>query len=101
VTFSNNSTDTFDQVVLFYKRVGLPGVVFLEAPAFRPGTKIIFVLGICSQVESYAMGVYFFDAQGNLSEVARIPSQGNMTPALASQLNPTDTDLCADSWSIS
>lgn len=95
VFISNATTDTFDEIVIFYKRVGLPGVVYLTEPLVGPGQVRAFMLGAAENMESYVVG--FFLAGQN---VAQIPSQGNMTPALASQLKPSDTDLCLDSWEI-
>jgi hypothetical protein len=97
VTVTNSTPEFFDQVVIFYKRVGLNGVVFLQETGFVPGDIRIFRLGVCKDMESYALG--FFQGE---DMVARLPDEGsNMTAALASQINPTDTDPCADSWTIS
>ena len=61
-----------------------------------PGDIAEFLLGLCRDVESYVIGFFIGD-----DLVAQHPPSGNLTPQLASVLNPTDTDPCADSWSIS
>lgn len=95
VNVNNQTTDTFTEIVMFYKRVGLPGVVYLSEASVPPSRVSTFVCGLCKNLESYVVG--FFIGQ---DLVAQIPAQGNMTPALASQLNPTDVYPCADSWMI-
>jgi hypothetical protein len=96
VIVSNLSTDTFDQIVVFYKRVGLDGVVFLKEENVQPQQVRGFVLGPCLAMESYVVGFFIGD-----DRVAKLPDSGNMTPELASQLNPEDTWRCIDAWSIS
>ncbi len=95
VTVANRTTDTFDQIVVFYKRVNLEGVVFLQEVGVTPGQVVVFRLGACNRMENYVVGFFLGD-----DLVAKIPGSGNMTPQLASQLNPTDVEPCADSWSI-
>ncbi|WP_120575806.1 MULTISPECIES: hypothetical protein [unclassified Corallococcus] len=95
VTVRNlTSADWFD-IVVFYKRVGLSGVVYLEAFDVQPNAAPVFQMGVCSQMESYVVGFFIGD-----DLVAQIPSSGNMTPTLASIYNPSDIEPCADSWSI-
>lgn len=43
----------------------------------------------------YVVGFFIGDEM-----VATFPAEGNMTPELASQWNPSDTERCADSWRI-
>jgi hypothetical protein len=95
VDVNNQTTDTFSEIVVFYKRLGLPGVVYLSARDVGPGKVSSFVCGLCKDFESYVVGFFLGP---NL--VAQIPGAGNMTPALASQLNPTDVDPCIDAWMI-
>ncbi len=91
------SNTTFDEVDVFYKRVGLPGVVFLTEKQVAPGQARYFDLGACSEMESYVVGFFIGD-----DLVAQLPAEGdgNMTPARASQLKPADVDACADAWAI-
>lgn len=96
INVNNQSADTFTQIVVFYKRVGKAGVVFLKAEQVQPGQVVGFMCGLCTDLESYVVGFFIDDEL-----VAQLPATGNMTPALASQLNPTDTDPCIDSWAIS
>jgi hypothetical protein len=95
VNVNNQSSDTFTQIVVFYKRIGLSGVVFLKAENVQPGQVAGFVCGLSKNLESYVIGFFLGD-----DLVQQIPSTGDMTPALASILNPTDTDPCIDSWMI-
>jgi hypothetical protein len=96
VYVTNATAETFSEIVIFYKRRGLPGVVYLSERDVGPGRVIAFLLGDASSMESYVVG-FFLD--GDL--VQQIPTSGNMTPALASMLNPTDADPCLDAWLIS
>jgi NleD-like pathogen effector protein (putative zinc metallopeptidase) len=95
VNINNQSTSVFDQIVIFYNRVGQDGVVFLQEVNVQPGEVRGFVLGQCDQMESYVVGFFIGD-----NEVAKFPDSGNMTPALAQQLHPT-APWCVNSWSIS
>lgn len=96
VTIRNATTVRFDRVVLFYKRKNQPGVVFLQELDVAPGEARVFVLEIARLVESYVVGCFRDDQM-----VARLPGQGQeMTAALASTLNPTDTYPAADSWAV-
>jgi hypothetical protein len=96
INVNNQTSDTFTEIVVFYKRLLTPGVVFLKADQVQPGTLTGFMCGLCKEFESYVVG-FFIGSQ----LVAQIPATGNMTPALASSLNPTDVYPCIDSWSIS
>jgi hypothetical protein len=96
INVNNQTSDTFTEIVVFYKRINLSGVVFLKADQVQPGVVTGFMCGLCKEFESYVVGFFI----GN-QLVAQIPTTGNMTPALASQLNPTDIYPCIDSWLIS
>jgi hypothetical protein len=96
VNIRNLSTDTFDEIALFLKRRNQDGVVFFANRGVAPGATAQYLLGLCRDVESYVVGFFIDDVR-----VAKFPDMGNITPELASLLNPTDTDPCADSWSIS
>lgn len=95
VTVRNLTLADWFDIVIFYKRVGLSGVVYLEAFDVQPNAAPVFQMGLCSQMESYVVGFFIGD-----DLVAQIPSSGNMTPSLASIYNPSDIWPCADSWSI-
>jgi hypothetical protein len=95
VDILNTTTDTFDEIVVMMKRVNQTGIVFFVNEGVAPGDTAQYFLGLCRDVESYVVGFYI----GN-TEVAKFPAEGNLTPALASQLKPADTDPCADSWLI-
>lgn len=100
VTITNRTTDTFDEIALFYKRVNLPGVVYLGELNVGPSQTRIFNLGPCTQMESYAFGLRI----GN-DFVFQFPRDIlgpgiNMTPHLASVYSPSDVEPCADSWRI-
>lgn len=88
------ASTTFDEVDIFYKRVGQPGVVFLTTQ-LAPNEKYYFNLGPCNEMESYVVGFFVGETL-----VIKIPPEGNMTPELASQIKPSDTDSCADAWLI-
>jgi hypothetical protein len=69
-TDQTTSPATFAEVVLFYNRVNLPGVVFLVQEQVQPGQTIVFILGVCSQMQSYTWGFrYLADKDGVLQEV--------------------------------
>jgi|SwirhisoilCB1_FD_contig_21_8816734_length_536_multi_3_in_0_out_0_1 hypothetical protein len=97
VRFSNMTSTTFDEVVVFYKRKSLSGVVFLNKIGLIPGEVTEFNLGFCYLMESYVIGLFI-----NSELVAQLPAagDGNMTPERASQFDPSDIDPCVDSWSI-
>lgn len=69
VNIRNLTTDVFDQIVVFYKRVGKPGVVFLKEVNVKAGEFRGFVLGPCPEMESYVIGFF----QGD-NMVAQLPS---------------------------
>ena len=96
VSVTNRTVDTiFDRFVCFYNRLGKTGVVFLEQLIVIPGETRVFNLGPCEEMQSYVTGFFVDDEL-----VAKIPQSGNMTPALASMLNPSDVSRCEDSWGI-
>jgi hypothetical protein len=97
VRFTNHTSVTFDEVIIFYKRLNLPGVVFLQEIGLVPGEVRDFNLGLCIMMESYVIGIFIGeDLVGQLPG----PGQGNMTPARASEFDPSDVDPCADSWGV-
>lgn len=96
INIANQTTDTFTRIELFYKRVGLPGLVYLTEENFIPGQTVTFVCGLCKNMESYAIAFLIGE-----DLVAKIPEQGSMTPARASVMKPSDKDPCSDSWIIS
>ena len=51
---------TFEEVTFFYKRVGLPGVVFLTQGPVVPTQLVIFDLGPCAAMESYSWGAWAY-----------------------------------------
>lgn len=95
VAVTNLTQDTFTQIVVFYKRIGLRGVVFLKNEIVAPGQFSSFLCGLCKDLESYVIGFFIGD-----DLVFQFPSQGNMTPELAGQIKPSDSDPCIDSWTI-
>ncbi len=95
VNINNQTSDLFTEIVLFVQKVGVAGVTYLSERDVPPGIIASFSCGRCGDLVSYVVG--FFIGQ---DLVAKIPQTGNMTPALASLLNPTDVDSCADSWMI-
>lgn len=95
VTVRNTTTDVFDDIVLFYSTKGQTGVTAVHSGTVAPGDAVPLVLGPCGAMESYAFGVFIDDEM-----VAQLPDQGNMTPDLASQMNPTDKFICEDSWQV-
>lgn len=95
VTIQNLTPATFDEIVLFYKRTDMAtGVIFWHETNVLPGDVRVFRLCVCNKLESYVL--QFFQGE----EFQNFPESGVMTPALASQLSPMDTEPCADSWSI-
>jgi hypothetical protein len=93
VTARNDTGITLDQVVVFYKRVGLTGVVFLAAENVEHGDLAVFTMGVCKHMESYVIAGMVDD-----TIVTKPPAPGDLTPTRASAINPTDTFRCADSW---
>jgi len=94
VSVINATTDTtFDEIDIFYKRVGQTGIVFLTQQAAAPGETRYFNLGPCSQMGGYVVGFFV-----GSDLVAQIPpeGQGNVTPDTKADGQP-----CADSWVIS
>ena len=61
VRFANMTSTTFDEVVVFYKRKFLPGVVYLNHIGLIPGEVTEFELGLCYLMESYVIGVFIGD----------------------------------------
>jgi hypothetical protein len=97
VRFVNQTTTTFDEVWIFYKRKGQNGVVSLNKNGLLPGEVTDFELGPCQYMESYVIGVFIGE---DLVAQLPAPGDGNMTPERASQLNPLDVDPCSDIWEI-
>jgi len=98
VSIRNTTVETFDEVVLFYKRLGLEGVVFLGTTGFKPGDRIIFPLGMCGGMVSYAVGLF---KGGTLLATIPNPQDGAaMTPDLAANLDPARPDACTDAWAV-
>jgi hypothetical protein len=97
VHFRNGTpATTFDEVVVFYKRAGKAGVVFLHAVGFPPGAVRTFQLDRASALESYTIGVFL---QGGM--VARLPDDGSvMTPAKAAAIDQNRVDEFTDSWAV-
>jgi hypothetical protein len=95
VNINNQTSDLFTEIVLFVQKVDAAGVTYLSERDVPPGIIASFSCGRCGDLVSYVVG--FFIGQ---DLVAKIPQTGNMTPSLASRLNPTDVDSCADSWMI-
>jgi hypothetical protein len=93
VIFVNGSNQILDEVVVFYQTHGTTGVTYLSEKQISPSETRVFNLGLCSQMWRYTLGVLI-----NGSLAARIPATGNMTPDLASRLDPSDTNPCSDSW---
>jgi|SRR4051812_34253605 hypothetical protein len=94
VTFTNRTTDVFDEVVIFYSTPG-GAISMVKETNLQPGNRRVLDLGVCSQMVSYNLGVFI-----GTTMVAKFPETGSMTRELASQLNPTDRFLCEDSWFI-
>jgi hypothetical protein len=97
VRFGNMTSVPFDEVVIFYKRRWLPGVVFLDKIGLIPGEVTDFDLGICQFMESYVIGVFI---GSDLVAQLPAPGDGNITPERASQIDSADIDPCVDSWNI-
>jgi hypothetical protein len=96
VTIRNETTEVFDQVVVFYGMTNVPaGVGIWREWIFAPGDVRVFNLGICKYLKDYVVGFYLGD-----DLVSRFPDQGTMTPELASQVKPSDAGRCTDSWVI-
>ena len=94
VTFTNRTTDQFDEVVIFYStRDG--SIKMVRELNVRPKDRRAFDLGECTDMVEYALGVFI-----GTTRVARFPVTGSMNRQLASQFNPTDHFLCEDSWYI-
>src|SRR5688500_468705 len=94
ITFSNQTTDALDEVVVFFQT--LDGSIQSRSERnWGPGETRVFALSTCADTVSYSLGVFI----GN-TMVAKIPDQGNMTREMASQLNPDDRFLCEDSWRL-
>lgn len=64
-----------------------------------PGQWDVFVLtdaGQCQTLQGYVLALLENDQMVN-----RFPPEGAMTPELASELNPEDTEACLDIWGFS
>lgn len=96
VTVRNNTTTTWTEIVIFYKPSTLAeGVVYLSHRDVAPGRVVVFSLGVCKDMVSYVVGCFLGE-----DLLVKLPSSGELTPANAGQLNPTDEFRCADSWVI-
>ncbi len=95
VAVGNATTDTFEEIVIMYKRSNESGIVYLTEENVAPGEIRLFTLGLCSVMESYVIGFYL---NGTLA--FNFPPTGNLTPAGASALKPEDTLPCGDAWVI-
>ena len=94
VTFTNRTTDVFDEIVIFYStRNG--SIKMVREEAVRPNDRRVFDLGECRDMVEYNLGVFI-----GTTMVVRFPATGSMNRQLASQINSTDHFLCEDSWYI-
>jgi hypothetical protein len=93
----NLTPDTFSEIVVFYKRIGQTGVVYLREENVRPAEYRAFALGLSEVMESYVIG--FFQGDQLVAQLPRA-DEGNMTPVRASLENPDDKDPAADWWTI-
>ena len=94
VTFTNRTTDTFDEVVVFYATPINP-VNMVKEVVLKPNDRRVFDLGECRDMLGYNLGVF-----NGTTMVVRFPAMGSMTRQRASQINPSDHFLCEDSWLI-
>lgn len=97
----------FEEVTFFYKRIGLPGVVFLTQGPVLPNSTVVFTLGACWQMESYAWGAWaYVEIDGVLQyiRVASVPADPEhgdppMTPTQRNLVeNPVEP--CADGYVV-
>lgn len=95
VNVKNSSQEVFDHVVCFFNFTDKTGVGLWREWIVAPGDVRTFNLGICGSMKSYVLGFF----QGD-KLVFQFPDAGDMTPQLASQIRPADTERCADSWEI-
>lgn len=119
VTITNNThltptPMTFEEIVLFYKRKNLPGVVFLVHKKVEPTATVVFTLGVCSEVESYSWGAFgYLSIDGILTYamVASVPEFNEAGQPMAPPMTPSQRDAeevreygrsepCADSYRI-
>jgi hypothetical protein len=94
VRLHNESSNTFPSIKTRYISAGQQKE--LEQKNVAPNRTADFNLSDCNSMQGYIMG--FFDENGQL--VYRIPEQGFMTAQRATQEYPSDTNPCADEWSI-
>ncbi len=96
VTLRNGTTTRFDEVVTFFKRRNLAGVTFSGYEGLAPGEIVVTPLGAATDLISYTIGLF---VNGVL--VARVPQAGGeMTPQLASQLDPNRLNGFTDAWVV-
>jgi hypothetical protein len=95
VTVTNATEEVFDDIVIFFKTKGQTGVTYIHSGTVMPATTVPMALGPCGAMESYVLAAFIGD-----TIVAQLPDQGNMTPQMASQMNPTDKFICEDSWRV-
>lgn len=94
VTFTNHTTDEFDEVVIFYStKAG--AIQMVKEVAVKPEDRRVFDLGECRDMVEYNLGVFL-----GTTMVLRFPQSGSMNRQLASQINSSDHFLCEDSWQI-
>lgn len=94
IYFSNLAKEPIEEVAVFYRTtLNAPGMQNVRGLPFRSTHE--FQLGACTVFKDYVIGVFM---GGQL--VAKIPAQGNMTPAMAASVNPQDKDRCIDHWHL-
>jgi len=92
-----NNTDVTLTVTIAFVTSTSPDVL-QNTKGLPPQETIPFILGgsgQCDQLRAYVI-VVLFEGQ----QVLRIPESGAMTPQLASEVNPSDTEPCIDAWTI-
>jgi hypothetical protein len=97
VTVRNDSPDVWDEVAIFYTRTNSQGAVFVRELRVVPNDVRNFMLGRCSEMQAYVVGIFI-----GSQLVFQFPAagDGNITPDRASQIKPSDVAPCADSWVI-
>ena len=78
VTVRNDTTDTFTEIVIFYKRKNADGVVYLSQREVTPGEIRIFSLGVGNLMESYVIGLFIGeDIVGKLPPTGEAQCRGS------------------------
>jgi hypothetical protein len=96
VDLRNATGQVFDEVVLFYRRSGMGGVVFLGATGFAPNAILSLALGRASKMAGYTVGFFLHQRM-----VARLPEDGGeMNAVKAAALDPNRLNAWTDSWAI-